>query len=213
MWPTPSTALATEIGHARLASRQFRRQACTIDNSWIDRLIAGAAGVFGAAVGGGALFRSGNNDRVGRRRADHDAALVELYTAAIGLGQTFRTWVQMQPKAERQIGRAVALLRLASKIVGDPTRLFLGDRSGTAEALSRAPSGRALRLGRLALSVLVRIRLVVASCARRGVCWVRRRRGEPSSGPEVLPDALIVLAQIVPRLREVVAGLDEPEET
>jgi hypothetical protein len=51
---------------------------------WINPLISGAAGVFGALVGGGVLLRVARGERQERRENEHRAALSEFWAAVHG---------------------------------------------------------------------------------------------------------------------------------
>lgn len=95
-----------------------------MDSTTSAALIAGGAGVLGALAGGGALLRSSRNERRDRQRSEHDAALVELYAAAMALGFTFHTWASLQPTGNI-LHRAVGHVGLALKTYGHPQRVFI----------------------------------------------------------------------------------------
>jgi hypothetical protein len=96
-----------------------------MDASWVTPLIAGLAGVLGAGVGGSALLKAGRDDRSDRRDTARRDAFVSLYAAAMGLGQMYSTWVDLQPKTTNTVGRKIGEYRLGLQIAGHRERLIL----------------------------------------------------------------------------------------
>lgn len=82
--------------------------------TWVIALISAAAGVLGAAVGGGALLKIARDDRRERNDQEHTAALVALYAAANRLGLSYQTWSHLQPRRDNRLTRA----RLGIQLVG-----------------------------------------------------------------------------------------------
>jgi hypothetical protein len=92
---------------------------------WVNPLIAGAAGVFGAIVGvTGTIWVNLHRDKQAAARERRDA-LISLYAAANALGHFWIVWADMR----RQTGRGtVGDFRLGMRIAGSRnlliTRLF-----------------------------------------------------------------------------------------
>jgi hypothetical protein len=59
--------------------------------------VTGAAAIFEAVVGAGALVLVSHFDRKERRRTERDAALSSLFAAANQLGLIFAAWSEIAP--------------------------------------------------------------------------------------------------------------------